>query len=596
MAPIFASPDIAALVSAFPPPLPVRERPSLVRSQSGNNVLDSRKVLARFRILLETSPARIRKADLPSKLGIEKAEWIYDCYDGELYYSKDLQSLIPEKEVHDILEGLRGRAREDFVELPAFASENDMSRQSCDRLLHACGLRWFTLADGGQIVGAETLADGLQQQIQSDIANTSGERIDMTSLHAPIPESVLLALAGEVLEKQDGEGSLAKEGERVVYTPSNYQSLQDKKQQELRASKIAAALNDLSIDGFCDVESEATNSQTQGAKQSMVTEITAKFRDDHGDVQLMTMDQSSGDSNSVVVIAKESSVDEVMKELHEILTNLAKTRRQADRTLPSLTALETDLCDETTYPGLTRRLLRSKEHRKMLEMTLTSVIRAAEGVESDEFTEICQSTLLGPIELYQRGLQTVPDQSLNERLNVYICEHFRNDTVPALAREVEKAGLLHDKARAKEMEKLTAACAQTKTVTDLQSAASKFSRKMKLPAPDATQLSDMKREILRQRLKDLQKTTRGSDVLINLIWILLAQQSDGLLMSAGKDTSRMIKHFQSIGDAEKGQRLQQWRDLLKADKQSHEDVQQMKAMADEAVAGMFGESVTQTDG
>lgn len=583
MAPIFASPDIAALVSAFPPPLPTKDRPSLVRSNSGSNLLDSRKILANFRLLLETSPGRIRKADLPSRLGIEQADWIFECYDGDMHYSKDLQCLLTGQESREVLEQLRTQARDEFVELAGFSRSYDISRPTCDRLVEEVGLRTFRLVDDGQVVGDKSLIDGLNQRILAVTAEANGEKVDLNSLHAAVPDMVLMALATEVLEKHGRSGSLERENERVMYVPGDYHDVQDKKREQEHASKAEAAGRDLSINGFCDVTNDDTNSE-----RSLALEVTANFQEVHREVELITLDQSASTSTSVIVVAKKSSVDQAMTELDQIVTDLAKTSRQSGRLATSLQAFETDLCDATSRLGLTKRLLRSNQYRGALQATLISANQAVGDEDSRQFASICQNTLLSPLELYQQGLQRVPDPTLNERLSGYICEYLRNEIVPLLTQKVRAAGLLHDKTRAKEMERLTAACAQAKTVADLQSAASKFGKKTKISTPDAQQLSQIKLEILRQRLEDLLKTSRGSDVLINLIWILLAQQCNGLLMSAGKDTSRMIKHYQSIGDAETSRKLEHWRDVLKAGTQSNEDVQQMKRMAAEVVENMLG--------
>ena len=97
MPPIFASSDVALLVQAFPTPTPTRDHASLVKSRSGDNLLNSRTILGRFNNLLESRHERIRRSDLPSLLGIEKTEWLFDCYDGAVRLSKDKQSIVPEQ-------------------------------------------------------------------------------------------------------------------------------------------------------------------------------------------------------------------------------------------------------------------------------------------------------------------------------------------------------------------------------------------------------------------------------------------------------------------------------------------------------------------
>ena len=80
MAPIFASPDIASIVAAFPPPEPTKGQASLVRSTSGEKLYNSQKVLARFESLLEASKDRIPISNLASILGIRDSDWLLAPY------------------------------------------------------------------------------------------------------------------------------------------------------------------------------------------------------------------------------------------------------------------------------------------------------------------------------------------------------------------------------------------------------------------------------------------------------------------------------------------------------------------------------------
>jgi len=82
----------------------------------------------------------------------------------------------------------------------------------------------------------------------------------------------------------------------------------------------------------------------------------------------------------------------------------------------------------------------------------------------------------------------------------------------------------------------------------------------------------------------MRKLPRASDILQNLVWVLLACATNGLYMSAGKDTTRMIRQYQAISDdVETAMKLSTWRDALKADKGDAEMVREMRSMAEEAV-------------
>lgn len=62
-------------------------------------------------------------------------------------------------------------------------------------------------------------------------------------------------------------------------------------------------------------------------------------------------------------------------------------------------------------------------------------------------------------------------------------------------------------------------------------------------------------------------------MLQNLIWVLLATTGPGLFISSGKDTSRMIKHYELVcEDTEVAGMLAIWRNKLKARAQDTEDI------------------------
>ncbi|KAH0137418.1 hypothetical protein KCU82_g18288, partial [Aureobasidium melanogenum] len=75
---------------------------------------------------------------------------------------------------------------------------------------------------------------------------------------------------------------------------------------------------------------------------------------------------------------------------------------------------------------------------------------------------------------------------------------------------------------------------------------------------------------------------RSSDLLQNVIWVLLARQREGLYMSSGKDTSRMIKMVKE-NDADAGAKLEVWRDLVKQGKDTDDTKKEMREVAANAV-------------
>jgi hypothetical protein len=70
--------------------------------------------------------------------------------------------------------------------------------------------------------------------------------------------------------------------------------------------------------------------------------------------------------------------------------------------------------------------------------------------------------------------------------------------------------------------------------------------------------------------------------LQNVIWILLAKGREGLYMSSGKDTSRMIKMVKEK-DVEAAGKLEEWKDLVKQGKDGEDTRREMRDLAAKAV-------------
>jgi hypothetical protein len=93
-----------------------------------------------------------------------------------------------------------------------------------------------------------------------------------------------------------------------------------------------------------------------------------------------------------------------------------------------------------------------------------------------------------------------------------------------------------------------------------------------------------------QKVAAMKKMKRGSDLLQNVIWILLARDREGLYMSSGKDTSRMIKMVKE-GDAEAAKKLEEWKDLIKQGKDTEDTRREMRNLAAKAVENLKEVSV-----
>ena len=91
-------------------------------------------------------------------------------------------------------------------------------------------------------------------------------------------------------------------------------------------------------------------------------------------------------------------------------------------------------------------------------------------------------------------------------------------------------------------------------------------------------LQTHRKAILKQKVEAMKRMKRASDLLQNITWILLTDKREGLFMSSGKDTSRMIKLVKE-DDGEMGVKLEGWRDLVKGGKDTDAERKEMRELA-----------------
>lgn len=594
MAPIFASADIAALVAAFPPPWPTKERPSLVRSLSGNNLADSRKVSARFRVLLETAPSRIRLIDIPSKLNVGKADWLLDYYDGPLYYTRDGLSLIPRAQADDILHNVEAKLHDGVVSVPSLISDADVSEHSMNSLLvNAPFADDIERLDGDdkRYLYSRSYAARLGLSMKSAINNNGAERIDLTQRFPDVPMALLKTLADDVASGVTAEGITEILNDRVVFVPSDYMASLEKQQHEDRDRQVQDAVDRLHGRDFYRLPGEPAGPEGQSEFLQAVKE---RFEDQFG----VSVIEVTANDGSLPTLILPSRLNETMETLRLAAPQEAANlwhKRDGSESTPSLTSTALESLAARSSSEIATLLLRSS-YRTGIESIVTGRISQLHDEDEKQASQRVRERLLAPVALYAEGLATVTEATLKQHLTEYLGEHFRREAIPVVTTTLRDERLLIDKSRKRDVEKMQQACAEAKTLSDVHTAVSKLARKQKITPPDHELLRRVKHQTLQQKAKAMRKMTRGSDLLQNLLWITMAQNRDGLFMSSGKDTTRMLKEYRSIGDAEIARKLEAWRDMLKAGREQKDDLEEMRKVAMKVAEGMCGTDGPSQDG
>ncbi|TKA23712.1 hypothetical protein B0A50_06548 [Salinomyces thailandicus] len=588
--PLFASADIAALIAAFPPRLPAEGEPALVRSPSNDHLKDSRKVTARFRTLLETSPSRIKFADLPSRLDIVDADWLLPCYGEKVYWSRDSQYLVPKLEVGGIMQLFSSRVDQSVCRASVLESDFDLNGASLSRLAET--LR-STEDDVEQLIesgkGGEphyysrSLAARVEKDITSRIQENQADRLDFSAVFSSLPPTLLHRLVESALAVVEGaRGSLEIEDEHVVYVPQAYTATQQEEERARYEHHIEQHVQRLLEHGAVRI------AKGIDSYEATVQDVKARVLHRTG-VEVLLEESAQAEATFLLM---PGPVSEALKRLKQAVPNAAaETWRGRDGSetlvtvnasvMHSLAASSTDMV-ETTLLETSRR----GELTALIQESLAELQRD----ETDNFAEVVRDRLLAPVTLFANGTASVADDVLKQHLEEFLGEHLFREGVPAVISKLHELKLLVDKSKRRQIAKMQLACGESRNLTGIQSAVNKFAKKQKIEVPNEELLREVKQQITLQRVRGMRKMTRGSDLLQNLIWVMLAQNTDGLFMSSGKDTTRMIKQYRLVGDEESAQRLEKWRDALKNGKDDEKIMQDMRDMATAVVGDAGGAS------
>lgn len=587
MAPIFASPDIAAIIAAFPPPEPTKGQASLVRSASGEKLYNSQKVLARFESLLETSKDRIPISSLASNLGIRDSDWLLAPYHGPLTYSRDGKTLIPNIELRRILDSLSEATAKGFIDTSNWSAKHDIHKDSLqsalDREAETYEIQCHSPRPGKRYMFRQSNLGSTRAAVEEAIQEARPEKCDLSSRLSDIPVDLLDWAARSVASSQDLDGDIDFINGKVIFTPSEYHSANQQKLEEARKKKIDQAIEDAENDGFTYL----SDSNDQSIKSGVSARISRA--NIAGKLRMLDLDDES------LVVATHSSFNEALKDLVDAAVDQTTLlwNKHTDEP-PSDAQILSNLA--ATKPLATHIL--NSNHRITITSAVHTTFSTLSATDRFDFVEQVQLRVISPIILHAASLDVVLDDALKLRLDTYATEILKTDIIPAAIQHLRTSDLLQrDKSRTKDMEKFSLAISSARSLADISSSSAKLCRKQKIETPTPAQLREAKLQAVRARIENMKRkrpAMRGSDVLQNTLWVVLCaavqKQSgqDVLFVSSGKDTTRMIKFYQGLAgsDGTCAKNLEIWKDKLKANQAGDNEITEMKEAAGSAVLSM----------
>jgi len=590
MAPMFASADIALLVAAFPPPSPTNGHPALIRRASGNSLVSSQNLLDDFRTLLATARERIKLSDLPRRLNIGTTDWLLDCFEGPLYYSRDQQCLIPWQEAQSIRQAIYAQLKHRAILSFELLAGGDLSADTLDRLLDQPSderERAHVFRENAKhYFYSSALANGLVATAKSAATEEPPQGTDLNERFPGVPTALLKQLGDAALEATpELKGKFTIQNDHVKFIPDDHTAILENNRQASYESKVRAVAQRVRDEGFCDIpDDQAGMIGPRGDRRrqdGFLNDVRSHLEAQSGE---RAIELPIENSDRTILVAN----DHLEEALHTLRLAAPQEAarvwqgRHGGESTGILKNVAIKLLDAQLSTELKRLLLKT-QYRADIEERIVQKFDELQVEDTARFSNIITEQLLAPMNLHAAGLTIISDATLKEHLEDFIGEYYRHAVVPSAVETLREQGLLLDKSRRKEVEKMQQAGADAKRFDDVHTAIRKMAKKHKIDQPSPEALQRTKEDILQHQIRAMQKMTRGSDLLQNLVWIMLAHDNEGLFMSSGKDTSRMIKQYQALGDIAVGLKLVSWRDSLKIGAESTKDLQEMRNMAAHAV-------------
>jgi hypothetical protein len=355
---------------------------------------------------------------------------------------------------------------------------------------------------------------------------------------------------------------------------------------------------------------------TQASHSNDGEEVCKWYTDLHADVETPTiLDIDAATKVVTLPMILERTIHELKEEAAALVSSTVDS---------SIGILDVEtksrLCSACSEPVFASILLKIPSYLDKVTAAMREAQLENEQKRHERLSDSFRREVLAPIQLYACGIKSTTDAKLKSNLNDYVCTHFRDDLISTFVKCARANGLMsNDRTEIRETDKFVERSAQAKTVDELAAAATKYARQIKLKLPSDEELAEARREILeRKAFGEMPKMKRGSDVLQNLVWILLSAATDhattndlsppttngaaampstpagqassledrlALFMSPGKHTGRMIKHYSAVApdDINTSEKLRIWREKLKSGSETNDDLEEMIGVARQAV-------------
>lgn len=611
--PVFNDKDIQRLVDLLPPsePRTLKEPPGyLLRTFHGNDLIRSTTVRNNLKNILETYDALIPVSNLPRVLNVRNVDSFLDSDD--LLYTKDRQHLVPELILQGVLEDLEAQCAANFVDFADFASSRDLRGDDLQDIIlrkrkgltfvDSAGSRELWITSNAHLQEAETRLRKVLQEAQDAAAVTY---IDASKFQAP--RSVLKYLVDAVLSAEEylEESDIRLDKNGFHFTPRSALEQEANQVQEQHQVLVQRIVSNVQRDGYCIHTGEA------GSGSALVKDVKEHWRQESSPLETLE------DQSTICFITAEhlqSVRDALLTEVAEVAERLYNDRDLGTDVVFDPEVLQV-LIKSSKTPRLSSILVaKDPQLSSMISSSFAERLSSLQSIVHTAYQNAVRVQLLAPTQLYTTSCGLVSDTSLRAKLTPYTHEYLQKDLLPAAIVSILNPSTIPSKATHAEVLRLQTSIAEASTIEDIETALRRLARRTKVSTSfDGYELQTIKRNILETKIKSMRNMKRDSDVLQNLLWILLAtvpfpapesgpeveeqQHKEALWISSGKDTTRMIKLYRQIAEtvqveggqwAAWGEELNNFRDAVKEGKTSDGIKEDMAALAERALTSWLG--------
>jgi hypothetical protein len=196
-----------------------------------------------------------------------------------------------------------------------------------------------------------------------------------------------------------------------------------------------------------------------------------------------------------------------------------------------------------------------------------------------DFALFWSDRVMARFHVYRTGAEAVADPKLQTQLLELLQSHITKDLVPESLAKAQTKGLM----RSKKTKKHTARFSTTlKSASDLQSLSStldKFGHKQGIASPSPSALTEKKSAQLKELIRGMKKDNDGPRLFLTLVVVLLANRAPGIVYATGKFAPKLMKLLRGELGEEQYERLERWKDAVKAGSLTTEDRAGMRALA-----------------